>query len=51
MMSNINSERYNYSRKDGLGYDLNNNMILSHSKSVYKSKYFEIVAAVDKDKK
>lgn len=35
----------------GLSYDLNNNMILSHSKSVHKSKNFEIVAAVDKDKK
>ena len=36
----------------GLNYDLNkNNTILSHCKSVSRSKYFEIVAAIDKDKK
>jgi len=36
----------------GLNYDLDkNNTILSHCKSVSRSKYFEIVAAVDKDQK
>ena len=36
----------------GMNYDLNNHEnILSHSKSVLKSKYFEIVGAVDTDKK
>ena len=36
----------------GLDYDLNNNnSILSHSKSVLKSKHFELVAAIEKNKK
>jgi len=36
----------------GMNYDLNkNNTILSHCKSVVKSKYFELVGAIDNNKK